>query len=414
MSEEGLFRKEVVLHKQNSSFGQLLDCKPTELNVLVGFILFVVTVMLILSYFISINRVENAVGVISLDSGVLEQYSVSTSVVETVYIKEGIRVNKGEPLFELVNRKFDLEGNEYGELSLEESKKQLALYRSKIVNKNALYKRYLKDASQDVLYKKKLIELAKKQRSILLEKKKLAMSRLSRYEKHKGKNLIEVVSIEGEREKLFDINMLLAKQNEAITLAELDLTNKKSEIADSEARHSIEVEDIEIRISELKQKINSANSLRRTVYRAKKSGIVTSILVSEGQQVMDGQLLSKILPENSKLSAKIMISSSSIGFVNEGQTVNLKLDSYPFEKYGVLNATLDSVSEASALSEDFVNFERFRSSYIATAILDDDVLAYEGKVYPIKPGMRLNVEIILGKERVLTYIFKPFIKIFKG
>ena len=199
MLGEELFRKEVFAAKQSSSFGRLLECKPTSLNALVLFILIIVVVLIVGSYFVTISRVENAQGVITLDTGVLEQFSRERSVVEKVLVSQGDIVKEGTPLFEMVNKHYDPNGNEYGELNLNEYNQQVLLYKSRIENKKALHGLFVKKERKELEHLKVLLELSLSQGKIWSEKVKLVSERLNRYEKHSANSLIETVSIENEK-----------------------------------------------------------------------------------------------------------------------------------------------------------------------------------------------------------------------
>jgi hemolysin D len=145
-----------------------------------------------------------------------------------------------------------------------------------------------------------------------------------------------------------------------------------------------------------------------------------------GQVVTTGQALLTIVPLDSPIEIEAMIQNKDIGFVEPGQPAVVKVESFPFTRYGTIDGTVLKVSrdavderEASALS-DPGSAVKPQASTTATAPgssqnlvfpaiigLSRRVIYVDGKDIPLSPGMAVVVEIRTGQRRAIDYVLSP-------
>ncbi len=111
-----------------------------------------------------------------------------------------------------------------------------------------------------------------------------------------------------------------------------------------------------------------------------------------------------LVPENYKLEAEVMILNQDIGFVRPNQPVEIKIDSFPFTKYGTVKAKVRQISE------DAVQDEKLGLIFAARLTLSDNTIRADGKTIRLKPGMSITAEIKTGKRRVIEYLLSPLMK----
>jgi len=159
------------------------------------------------------------------------------------------------------------------------------------------------------------------------------------------------------------------------------------------------------------------------------SGVIQDIAVTTiGQVVLPGQELMVVVPENARLEAEALVINQDIGFVEQGQTAVLKIDSFPFTRYGtipgkVIRVSHDSVSGSSAAvngSDTSVTSPTANPNgatsptpqvqdlvYQITIELEKSTIMADGKAVPLLPGMNATVEIRTGDRRVIDYLLSP-------
>ncbi|WP_374544850.1 HlyD family type I secretion periplasmic adaptor subunit [Rhodoblastus sp.] len=146
-----------------------------------------------------------------------------------------------------------------------------------------------------------------------------------------------------------------------------------------------------------------------------------------GQVVGGGEELMRIVPEGAALEIECYLANKDIGFVKPGQKAVVKIESFPFTRYGALQATVERVAsdaipepEAQQLEGDatraprdktFAGAQRTQNLVFPVTLTPArKVMDVDGQEIPLTPGMAVSVEIATGNRRILEYIFSPLVE----
>jgi multidrug efflux pump subunit AcrA (membrane-fusion protein) len=99
-----------------------------------------------------------------------------------------------------------------------------------------------------------------------------------------------------------------------------------------------------------------------------------------------------------------MVLNRDIGFVTEGQRATVKLDAFPFTRYGALNGDLITVSR------DAASDERLGLIYPSRLRLEKTSMLIDAKNIDLSAGMAVTVEIKTGQRRLIEYFLSPLIQ----
>jgi membrane fusion protein len=138
-------------------------------------------------------------------------------------------------------------------------------------------------------------------------------------------------------------------------------------------------------------------------------GTVTAITVEPGQTVQAGMVLATVLPAGSRLEARLMVPTSAAGFIERGQKVLLRVDAFPYQKFGQVPGVVARV-ERAPLSEG----EASGPLYRVTVRLDQQAVTAYGKARPFEAGMTVQAEILQDRRRLIEWIFDPLTSAAKG
>ncbi|AVS86456.1 HlyD family type I secretion periplasmic adaptor subunit [Paracidovorax avenae] len=135
------------------------------------------------------------------------------------------------------------------------------------------------------------------------------------------------------------------------------------------------------------------------------SGTVQQLAAhTEGGVVTEAQVLMVIVPDGAHVSAEVTLENKDIGFVEPGQDVTIKLETFPFTRYGTVPAQVETVTR------DAVNDEKRGAIFPALLRLETNHIAVDGKDIRLAPGMNLTAEIKTGQRRVIDYLLSPIQK----
>ncbi len=143
--------------------------------------------------------------------------------------------------------------------------------------------------------------------------------------------------------------------------------------------------------------------------KAPEDGFVKDLAThTKGSVVPSGTVLLTIVPVDVPLQAEVLVENKDVGFIQAGQQVKIKVASFEFQRYGMIDGIVDNISADSSSQESQTTAgTEARSGYRAILNIDSQSLTYNGKEYEVKPGMQVTAEINLGSRTVMQYIFSP-------
>jgi HlyD family secretion protein len=134
------------------------------------------------------------------------------------------------------------------------------------------------------------------------------------------------------------------------------------------------------------------------------SGVVTDLTSTQpGDKVQANTPLGGIAPRGSRAVVKVEIAENDRAFLHEGLPVKLKFNAFPYQRYGVINGTLEYVSPATKPSA-----QTHAPIYEARVSLERDYFKVAETKYPLRYGMMATVEIVVRERRLIDLALDPF------
>lgn len=161
----------------------------------------------------------------------------------------------------------------------------------------------------------------------------------------------------------------------------------------------------EERAAALAQEVVKAESRDRLMrLAAPVDGRVQQLAVHTlGGVVTPAQPLMVIVPLDNPLEVEARVPNKDIGFVHAGQVAEVKVETFPFTKYGTLAGELLDVSS------DAIQDEKLGLVFAARVRLARDTLQVDGRTVRLSPGMAVTVEVKTGKRRLIEYFLGPLL-----
>ena len=199
-------------------------------------------------------------------------------------------------------------------------------------------------------------------------------------------------------------------------------------IADNENK----LADAARKADESRQSLAKADArLARTRLYAPTDGVVQQMAVTTvGQVVTTGQQLIVLTPIGGKLQVEALVANLDIGFVKPGQDAVIKVDAFPFTRFGALHGKVVNIASAAVSEQDAkralanatasANVAPEQPSapgqpesfvFPVTVSLDESAMKIDNANIPLTPGMTVTVEVRTDSRRVLDYLLSPLAKI---
>jgi len=187
--------------------------------------------------------------------------------------------------------------------------------------------------------------------------------------------------------------------------AQIAVTGGNSSQSTAEARARVLTDlakaesDARLRKEEL-TKATKRSSLQRLVSPV--DGTVTQLAVhTVGGVVEPAKPIMVIVPARGKLVAEVAIANKDVGFVVAGQPVALKIEAFPFTRYGAVQGRLEQISS------DAIQDEKRGLIYTARVTLDRATIQRDGATVALTPGMAVTADIRTGSRSLASYLLSP-------
>ncbi|MEQ5837729.1 HlyD family type I secretion periplasmic adaptor subunit [Marinobacter sp. NFXS9] len=265
----------------------------------------------------------------------------------------------------------------------------------------------IKQESDRLLAEKQMVQAeAQKNKRLLV----VLNERVAAYDKMQKKGT-------GSRMDFLEVKQeqIEVEQNVSVQLARLN--QLKASIAANEAQKDTliserykntlqELQEVTVKESSLKEELLKAEERsNQYLLTAPIDGTVQELAVTTvGGVVTPAQELMKIVPRESQVEVEAQFLNQDIGFIHPGQAAEVKVDTFNFTKYGVVDAKLADISS------DAIQDEKLGLVYKARLVLAKPALWVNERLVDLTPGMTVTTEVKTGQRRVIEFFLAPLLR----
>jgi len=386
-----------------------------------------------------IDIVSVAMGKIVPSSRVKIIQPLETGVVRTIYVKEGDSVNAGDILVELdptltgadqiqtkdqqlalkldrariqsiLDKIADNEQKKHFEALNDATSAQIKLQQARIEKQYHEYTSLL-EALKDEKKQRQAERGAISERIKQLDSTiPLITERAKSVEDLLKDNLIPRVQwLELEQERIEQVQERnVQKNNSRMVGSAIANINQRlsAQKAEFEKTLLMELTDVENRITAFYQEMVKADKrVNLQNLTSPVTGTVHQLAIHTiGGVVTPAQELMYIIPYDDPVEVEAWLPNKDIGFVQKGQEAAIKIETFPFTKYGLVDAEIMNVSNDATPDENLGLVYAMRVKMFQTT------MNVKGKTVNLSPGMAVTVEVNLGKRKLIEYLLAPLLR----
>ncbi|MBP1763005.1 MAG: hlyD 2 [Firmicutes bacterium] len=353
-------------------------------------------------------------------------------VVKQIYVREGQRVKQGDLLLELdrvttaadVERirkeveyykleierlKAEKEGRPFAPVRSQDVEPQNFEYQVQLYNsRNNEYQAKVGAADESVRQNEATLSMALINREKFADQLAVNIDKESRLEKLMAQDAVAYFQLLDQRARRMELQQNLAAQEKEVVRSRSLLAQSRQNLSTLVAEHGREidaklVEDQKLLTADQEElkKAEKKDFLAGII--APVDGIVSQFSVySPGAVVTPAQVLMVLVPEDVTLEMEAWAANKDIGFIYVGQAAEVKVDTFNFQKYGLINA------EVIGISPDAEQDKEKNYAYRIRLKLSKESIAVNDRVIPLTPGMTAMAEIKIRQKRVIEYFLDPF------
>jgi hemolysin D len=385
----------------------LLEIEDAPQSPLGMFIFWTIVALIIFAslwmFFGKVDVVVSARAMVIPDGEVKVIQPLDAGVIRSIAVKEGDFVKQGDILMEI-----DPSTTEPALASKEENLKKFEIEIERLNAQVAILpfspdpSKYSADLIRDQknLYTSSVEGYRDRVRSATAEKSNyqslLASSR------EKVARLKKVLDIIAKDEYIEETNKISSYQAEIAKLnSEISYTKETFRTETLK-----ELSDKQKQATELKAEVDQIKfrNTKQTILSPCDGHVDKIVMQTIGGIVQPAQQLMMVTPVDVPLKVKATVLNKDIGFVKAGMDAKIKVDTFDFQKYGILSGKVTTVSSSS------INDEKLGPVYEVFIQPLQTKLVVEGKEKSISSGMSATAEIKTEKRRIIEFFIYPLIK----
>ena len=402
-----LFRKEALDNKRRKLHGEVIIVQPVSFFIITA-VFFVIT-FVIVGFLANGNykRKETVIGYIAPERGLSVIRADQGGRLTQVFVNEGDVVPAGTPLFE-ARVDIETENGLIGVRRLKSTDVRLSELREQ---ETGIKSRYEGEKARLNAQEQSFIsELSGLRRRRDLQKKsvQIAASQLTRYSRLSEDGTVS--GLELDQAKSNDINQRLALES-----VEQQITARKNTLSENRfaqkalnGNQERELSQLRVQISQLEQSRVELEVSNQYIVRSPIGGTVAALQGSVGQSVVPNAPIVMIIPEGSDMVANLLASSKSVAFLEAGQDVNLLVDAFPYQKFGIQKGAIKDISKTPYKPGELdAPIPYDQSVYRVVVTLDKQTVSAYGNEVELKTGMTLQGDLIVDRRTLLQWIMEP-------
>jgi len=409
--KNGLFRHEVLEAKRSSQLGDISLAQPLRFWMLAAFAILAASVLVGFMFLGEYSRRSRVTGQLVPNLGLSTVVSPAAGVVAEVGPTEGDRVQGNDALVRVAIPRAMADGRD----SLLAIRQGLDARAASVAS---LGQSQVAQLDAQMLGTRRQLavtrqELRKVEQSIETVREQVSLSRATadRYRRISGGQYVSQVQIDQQKQSVLELlNEQQALERQATTIRR-GIVQMEQTLQELPAQRAVQVAATERDQALVDQERVRQETNGQVLMKAPVSGLVANRLVEPGQAVQAGQPLLTLLPKGSILEAQLLVPSRAIGFVERGDTVLLRYQAYPYQKFGHHVGRVARVSRSAVYTGDInarVGDGQATEPYYRVLVeLDSQTVIAYGKPEALRPGMLLEADILGEQRRLYEWLLEP-------
>ena len=412
---------------------EVVETPPSPLGRSVLWLLFIFILIVVIWVMVGqVDEVAIAPGKIIPTGNVKIIQAEDKGVVKGIFVKDGQKVSKGELLIEL--------DTTITAADVARIKREVAYYSLEIdrllaeqSGSSFIPQQYPSLDPKDIAYQQNLYQtrLAEYNTKLLMAKALVMQNEADLATTKAGyKKQVELFAIAKEKE---DRLMKLAQEDAIATFVVLDYQAKRIEIEEDINAQASEINRKQWNLIQAQEQLNSivaernkdistslmedrkqlsiySEELKKAEEKDRLSKIVAPIdgrvaqlsIHTVGGVVTEAQPLLEVVPEDAVLQVEAFVANKDIGFVSIGQSAEVKIETFNFQKFGTVDATVVEISP------DAIEDKEKGRVYRVVLEIDKNSFDVNGKEVALSPGMTATGEIKIRQKRIIEFFLDPF------
>ena len=422
------FRQEVAAAQAAQYLGSVRLQRPWSYAAITSTAMAVGLMLAAFATWGEVNRKAHFSGIVVPSQGSLNITTPQPGVVMDLPVREGQSVQAGQILLVLHSERQSLLNGKLSDTT-DSVARQIDIRLQTLSTERSLRELQTRQREQvldDRLHStQQQLRQAEEEAALQARRVQLASATLERNEQLADAGFVAQSQVQVRQEELIDAKARAQALDRSRLALLQDLQTLRGERSALQTQLQADTNQIERNRASLQQEA-SENAARKTiVISAPYAGTITAINLKPGQSVHGGQTLATLVAQatgtadgsrTGNLQVQLFAPSRTVGFVRPGQAVYLRYDAYPYQKFGLHQGRITTVSATPFapselppnLADQLLAQVGSREAlYRVNVSLDAQTIQAYGEALPLKAGLTVEADVLQERRKVWEWVLEP-------
>lgn len=407
-----LYRQAFFEAKNSKTEGTIIIASSLNQTLYLIAALAVLMAIILFVTFGEYTRKARLQGVVMPSTGIIKIESDADGHVSRLLVKEGDLVMAGQPLYQLDNERYDIQGLGMLTTLAKSINKQYALLETQRHQEMLMTTAKEKGLTNTLLQLSSEIDSARSVLKLSTHQADLSRNALKRHANLINKQYISELAYQQKQIEVAVAEANVESTRQALQRLEREHATTQSELEYLHQQTKIRFSEIDRQLQIIKQQQIELTIKGNTTINAPLSGTVAAILVEPGQAININSPMLTIVPESAKLQVELYSPSRSVGFIKTQQKVGLRFSAFPYQKFGIQYGKVLKISRVSLSANDLtlrgpITVKEREALYRIIIELNKTTVNVYGQEEPLMVGMTVDADVDLDTRRIYEWLAEP-------
>lgn len=407
-----LFRTEAIEAHKNGLQGNVLIATPPAVWLLVLAAVLAALLVVAYGYWGEYTRKEHVRGFLVPTQGLIRIHSPRVGTIIERPVVEGQEVRRGDVLLRVTSELATASTVGAHAATLAQLERRRDNLNAVIANQTTADSLALSALAARIRSLESELDQAQTQHDIQAKRVASAERSLKRYSELVKAKFVSEATIQLRHDELLDQQSLLAGHVRGLTALARELEEARAALDAARMRQPNSLAALEREILEIEQQLTEGEARREVLVTAPADGTITSVLTDVGQRVDPDMPLLSILPQGASLEATLLVPTRAAGFIRLGQTVALRYQAFPYQRFGHHEGEVVAIGRALIQPGELRLPAMVQEpAYPVTVRLAAQEFNAYGQALALQPGMLLDADVRIERRRLIEWMFDPVLAI---
>jgi membrane fusion protein len=411
-----LFRSNVLLQQQDAWHGKAILIQPVSLRIISAVVMLSAIACMLFLWHGQYTRRISAAGVLAPDSGLIKVQSPQSGIILERRVREGQHVHAGDVLYvvsaEVMYAPQSGSQARAGETEaqLEQLRARQALIQADSANSAVIARREHSELQTKIASLQAELQQLDQEIAVQQERVKAKNEVYQRHAQAQAQGFLSPLALQQKYDELLDYKSRVQTMQRTRLSLTRDLESARVQLDTVEQRNALSRSQLERQVVDLRQDRVTREANERMLVIAPQDGVVAAVLAEPGKRV-DREAMLLIVPQQSRLEVQVLLPSSAVGFIREGDPVTLRFDSFPSQRYGSVTGTIREISQAALLDTEAGEARGNRvqpgDGFRVRIALSSQSFSAGGHDFPLRSGMKAEAQFAQERHSLLAWMTAP-------